>query len=103
MAAVTAVVTQTYVGKLANGNRIYNIKAVATVAATADVITITVTRLREIIGTPFIPIVTDATVGGAPPRYITATAVAENAITVTINAEAANTGDLTFAGQVVGR
>lgn len=103
MAAVTAVVTQTYVGKLANGNRIYNIKAVATVAATADVITITVTRLREIIGTPFIPIVIDETAGGAPPRYITNTSVSGNAITVTINAEGGNTGDLTFAGQVVGR
>lgn len=103
MAAVTAVVTQTYVGMTADGNKIYNVKAVATVAATADVITATITRLRRIIGTPGLAVVTDATAGGTKPRYATVTSVATNVITITVNAEAGNTGDITFAGQVVGR
>lgn len=103
MAAVTAVVTQTYAGKTADGNRIYNVKAVATVAATADVITATITRLSKIVGTPGLAVATDETAGGTPPRYVTATTVSGNAITITINAEAGNTGDITFAGQVIGR
>lgn len=103
MAAVTAVVTQTYAGRTADGNRIYNIKAVATVTAAADVITATITRLGKIVGTPGLAVATDATVGGATPRYITATTVTGNAIAITISAEVGNTGDITFAGQVIGR
>lgn len=99
---VASVVTQTYAGRTAEGNKIYNIKAVMTATGDAeDVTTIAVSRLRRIIGTPGLVIGGNDT--GVALRYMTVFSVATNVITVTIDTNLTNTKKLTFLGQVVGR
>lgn len=97
---VASVVTETYAGRTTEGHKIYNIKAEMVSAATENITTITVSRLREIIGTPGLVI------GGndaAALRYPTVLTVVGNLITITINADLSGVETITFLGNVVGR
>jgi hypothetical protein len=96
-----SVVAETYAGRTVEGNRIYNVSAVMTATVAAEnITTITLTRLREIIGTPGLAMGKndDGTL-----RYVTVLAVSGNVITATLNADLTNTKILHFYGQVVGR
>lgn len=98
---VASVVTETFAGRTAEGHKIYNIKAVMTATVAAEnITTITVSRLRQIIGTPALVI------GGNDDgtlRYQTVLSVAGNVITITIDSDLTNTKILHFLGNVVGR
>ena len=92
-------VTQTFVGITKEGNRIYNVKAVATGDNTSGAIAIPVTKLSRIIGTPGFTVVQDSV---PLEPYLASTAVSGTTVTVTLSANIGNLATVTVVGDVIG-